>query len=86
MSLLEGRLAYRRHWIESRAPWPRHTGPKALAWEIEYDLEHNFAHMGAEFVDEAWGRPKPRAARRVDAVRSVRLPAQKKPAKRKATA
>lgn len=67
--LLEGRIAFRKRWALLGAPKRPPVSDKAIAWEIAYDEEHNFARMGAEFVDEDWGKPKsvkPRAKKQSD--------------------
>jgi hypothetical protein len=45
---LEGRLWFRRKWIQAQAP-------KAPSWVFRFDADHNYAHMGQVFVDENFG-------------------------------
>lgn len=56
--LLEGRIAYRKAWVMRHAPAKPKVDPRTYSWEIEYDEEHNFAHMGTRYVDGDWGSPK----------------------------
>jgi len=55
MRLFEARVAFRRRWIASQAPLRKQVKPHHIEWELEYDRENNFARMGAEHVDAAWG-------------------------------
>lgn len=54
--LLQGRLAFRKAWAMRVPERRKYDGP--LKWEIDYDEMHNFARMGAEYVDADWGKPK----------------------------
>lgn len=72
LNLLEGRIAFRKRWAMRWAYVKPKVNDKTFAWEIAYDEEHNFARMGAEFVDADWGIPKvskPKAKRRSDFVK-----------------
>lgn len=57
---LEGRIFYRKRWaLETPTP-ARKFGTRDRKWELDYDDEYNFAHMGARYIeDEEWGKPKP---------------------------
>lgn len=61
--LLEGRIAFRKRWALSGAFRAAPPSRRALQWEIDYDEGNNFAHMGLRFVDDDWGRPKPKKPR-----------------------
>jgi hypothetical protein len=49
---LEARIAFRKAWALRVPP----LKPPNIKWELAYDAEYNFARMGAEYVDEKWGR------------------------------
>lgn len=55
---LAGRIAYRMAWALRPQPKINENDRRSVAWELEYDELHNFAHMGAEHVDADWGKPK----------------------------
>ncbi|MGM4886304.1 hypothetical protein [Tardiphaga sp. 11_C7_N12_6] len=61
LTRLNGRIAFRTRWAMSNAPRRRTVSLAALAWELEYDDENNFARMGPEFVSETWGIALPPA-------------------------
>lgn len=54
---LNARIGFRTRWAMSNAPRRRIVPAACLEFEFEYDDEYNFARMGAEFVDAAWGLP-----------------------------
>ncbi|WP_441229413.1 hypothetical protein AB7828_03545 [Tardiphaga sp. 215_C5_N2_1] len=57
-ALIEARIAFRKRWVLSNCYRKPKLHAHHIAWELEYDDEHNFAHIGAEFVEADWGRPK----------------------------
>jgi hypothetical protein len=55
--LLEGRITFRRGWVLRNAP--KKPRPARTDWELDYDDNYNFAHMGARHIDDDdWGKPK----------------------------
>lgn len=62
--LRSNRIAFRSAWA-MRSGWsPTPPTLAALRWELEYDDNNNFARMGAEYVDDDWGKPQTKAKSR----------------------
>lgn len=67
LRLLRGRIAYRKTWALRAPDEAKPLRIKDVKWFLQYDVRHNFAHIGIRLIDDpSWGQPPPkRRARRV---------------------